>query len=196
MPLSLIILITLVPAVILVLALLLRFRPNLRQMVVSIGSSLGVAAAAVGVILAFFELKDSTDQHRQSVRLRRQEIAFAYMKRFEEIPDKATLRGLIDGLAEKRPAEVQSFFANQRADGMKVVNALNLFEEISIAARTSYADDATLCALLEEPAVRYYGTLKNWVVYFRQKGKAPSFLQNYEWLYGQWKDGCPVKPSE
>ncbi len=75
---------------------------------------------------------------------------------------------------------------------MKLADVLNFFEETSVAVRTSYADEATLCALLEEPVVRYYGTLADWVSDYRKKRRANSYLANYEWLYDRWKGGCPA----
>lgn len=195
MPSSFTLLAILVTAAILLMATLYHFKSNWRKTVVFIGSSLGVAAAAAGAILTGLELRESTDQYRQSVRLKRQEVSFLYMEKFQGIPDKALLRNAIDGLAGKSPEEIQEFFLNQPADGTRISDMLSFFEDTAVAVRVDYADEPTLCAFLEEPAVRYYRTLEKWIDYFRKAGGAPSYLEHYQWLYDRWKQGCSLGPS-
>lgn len=178
-------------AAITTLAVVFQKHPELRKTIIFFGSSVGVATAVIGSIFTFFEFRESTDQHRQAVRLQRQEIAFDYLERFHAIPDKAELRAAMDGLSGKSPKEVQQFFRTNREDGTRVAAMLSYLEEAAVAARQHYADEPTLCAFLEDVVVRYYTTLEGWVVFYREASKNPRYLENLEWLATRWEKGCP-----
>ncbi len=146
---------------ILILTLLYHFMPKAGNTIIFLGSGIGVAATVIAAALSFEELRGvanhyelSVEQHKQAIAHDRQAVAFLYMEKFGALPIGDAASALED-VKSKTPEQIDEYLrSNPQAKGA-LVKVFNCFEEMALAAQFTYADEATLCALLEEPVVRY-----------------------------------------
>lgn len=182
---------------VLVLTILFASWPSARKTIVFFGSAVGVAAAVLGVLFSFQELQRLGDQyklaigqHEQSVTHSRQAVTFSYTEKFEDLPLEKAAEAL-NQIGAMNPQQISEFFRADPVSSQALLKVFNFFEQMALATKNSYADEKTLCALFEEPAVRYYSHLSSWIVEYRKQTGRHGAHEQHEWLFERWRRGCP-----
>lgn len=180
--------------VIWLLTALYHFCKDLRRTIVFLGSSLGIGATIVAAILAVLGLQESTKQHRISIEQSRKQASFNYLQVWRKIP-QSQMRNIVELVRNNPPQETQKVFEKNSDYEETVRSTLVFFEQIGLAIKYSYADEETLCPLLQQPATRYYTAFEPWMEWYKNFRGLPHFFDNYEWLHERWKNGCPAVGS-
>lgn len=180
---------------ILVLTIVYHFKKDMRRTVVFFGSSLGIGATILAAVFGVLGLRESTDQHNISIRLSQKQASFYYLKEWKNVPQPKAreVSRIIRGIP---PQEAHKIFQNSHeyADAVRAI--LAFFEEVGLAIKHSYADEETLCSLLQEPVMTYYSGFQPWMDWYKNYRQIPRAFENYEWLHERWKNGCPAPNSQ
>jgi hypothetical protein len=180
---------------ILVLTFLYHFKKTWRRTIVFFGSSLGIGATVIAAVFGVLGLRESTEQHGASVRLNQKQASFYYLKEWKTVPQPQVREvcRLIRGIP---PQEAHKIFQNNHEYADAVRGILAYFEELGLAIKHSYADEETLCSLLQEPVMTYHSDLQPWMDWYKNYRHIPRTFENYDWLYQRWKNGCPAPSNQ
>ena len=168
------------------LTLLYQFLPRYRPTVIFLGS-------AVGVSLAFMGLLQTAARGQELIRHRKVEVAFGYMKRFNQPDTSLKLEQAHDALARvsgETPAEIHRIFNDDVSVSEPLKFVFNFYEEIGLAAQLGYADEPSLCTFFRDIGAKYFSALKPWLDYYRSQPGKLNAHEPYEWIYERWKPGC------
>jgi len=175
---------------ILVLTFLYHFKTNWRRTIVFFGSSLGIGGTIVAAMLGVLGLRESTEQHNISMKLNQKQASFYYLKEWKAVPQPKAreVSSLVRGIP---PQDAHKVFQSKPEYADAVRTVLAYFEEVGLAVKHSYADEATLCSLLQESVLSYHSDFQPWMDWYKNYRKIPRAFENYDWVYQRWKDGCP-----
>ena len=177
-----------------ILTFLYHFKKDLRRTVIFFGSSLGIGATIVAAILGVLGLNESTQQHSFSIKYNQKQASFSYLKEWKESP-QAKAREASRKIRGLPPQEAHKVLLtnDEYADSVRAI--LAFFEEVGLAVKHSYADEETLCPMLQEPVTTYYASFQPWMDWYKSYRQLPLAFENYEWLNAHWKQGCPRKKT-
>jgi hypothetical protein len=167
-----------------------------RQTVVFLATALGVAAAILQFQAQTDQLHAQASQNHAAVRHSRVQVAFEYMRRWNDESFRATLpeaTAALEGVAGKSPEQIHEYLGKNDAQRKALMAVFNLFEDIGLAVRTGYADDEALCQFFSEPVKRYFSTLRPWLDFYRAKTGRHGAYEHYQWLNESWSKGCPAE---
>ena len=168
------------------LTLLYQFLPGYRHTVIFLGSALGVA-------LAFTGLLQTAAQGRELARHRKVQVAFDYMKRFNQPKISLKVEQAHDALERVSglsPADTHAVFVEEPSTSEPLKFVFNFYEEIGLAARLGYADEYSLCVYFHDVGIKYFSRLKPWLDYYRSLPGKFDAHEPYEWIYDRWTPGC------
>jgi hypothetical protein len=179
-------------SLILILSVLYHFKKDMRRSIIFFGSSLGIGATIVTAVFGVLGLRESTDQHNMSIKLSQKQAAFYYLKEWKEVPQPKAreVSRVIRGIP---PQEAHKIFQSNHEYADAVRASLAFFEEVGLATKHSYADEETLCSLLQEPVITYYSDFQPWMEWYKNYRQIPRAFEHYEWLHERWKKGCPSR---
>lgn len=164
--------------------------PAARDLVVFVGSSLGVAGTVVAALIAARGLQDSARQNREANIHSRQEAAFSYMREWQDLP-LSTIRAFRAETHGKSPQQVQSLLEAKPDYAQALEAALNFYEILGLAVASRYADEHLLCTHFKDTAVENYTAFEPWLSWYRKRRGIPDAFSNYDTLFRRWMSGCP-----
>jgi hypothetical protein len=164
--------------------------PNWQPIIRFSGSAAGIAA---GILSAFYVgrgLRITIEQRDSLLRDDKVSIAFKVAARWSD-PNLVKLReqwrNLLKEMDGKTDGEACNVLVNDAHKKTVAADVLNLFEEISFAARCGYADMDTLKNILRSVVVHHYSTISPWIDRVRRDKRQPTAYEHFEWLRNQWK---------
>ena len=110
---------------VLTLTVLYHFWHSARNTIVFLGSAIGIASAAMAVVLSFFQLKEVANQYKLSVQQSsqgvlhsRQQVAFDYSNEFFKL-QLADVANTIEELQGKTPDQIDQYLRANEAKRKK-----------------------------------------------------------------------------
>src|SRR6185436_2182509 len=180
--------IVIVIVVVVTLTILYHTCEKVRGTIVFLGSGLGIGATIIAAILAVLGLQESVRQHKFAIEQSRKDASFRYLQDWHKIP-QGTMRKVAELARAKPPQEVQKALEENREYEEAVRATFVFFEEVGLAIKYSYADEETLCPLLQQSATRWYTTFEPWMQWYKGFRGLPHAFDSYQWLDERWKKG-------
>ncbi|HEX9943668.1 MAG TPA: hypothetical protein VGG03_16785 [Thermoanaerobaculia bacterium] len=190
-------------SVILLSVLYYRF-PNLQDTLKFLGAGLGLTAAIASAIFTYLQVAEATKQSQLAAQQiaeagkqsrlafihSQREQAFVLIYKYNNLPLQIA-SDFIDSIEGKTPEEINNLQRRDRRTADALRACMSFFENASLALQSGFASEDIACEHFRDTSVLYYERLKGFVDVYRIKTKSPDAWKHYQWLYDQWKNGCP-----
>lgn len=183
--------------------------PSLRETLVFLGTGIGLTAAIASAIFTYCQVSEATkqsqmaaDQIAEAGRQNRlalihsqQAEAFVLIDKYNALPLRTT-SDFVRSFRGKTPEEINALHQSNPDAAEALRACMSFFENASLSIRAGFADDQISCQHFRGTAVLYYEHLEEYVRAFRERTANQEAWVHYEWLYRQWKNGCPKLEEE
>jgi hypothetical protein len=156
-------------------------------------SSIAFFATFLAAIAAILQLQVTAAQNREDVRIKKVAVAFAYFDTWNKDvrPHAGAIMGAMHEIEGKPGEEANQILTGNPEKRHLVLSAFDFFEEVSLAVKTGYVDEASLCEYFSRPSAQLFSMGQVWLKYWRQTSQQTGAYEQYEWLYKRWEKGCP-----
>lgn len=182
---------TLLAIVVLLAAGVYAFYKPSRDLLGALGRGFGVGAGILSAYYVSKGLEMTVTQRTQGIRDRKISKAFHYIDSWNHptfSDTKQKRRAILRELKGKSSEEVEQFLEQNLDKRTIVVDVLNFFEGMALAANEGIADDRTLQRALRGALTAYFESFKPWIEKDRAAKSRPRIYLELENLVKRWND--------
>jgi len=165
--------------------------PAWRETMVFLGASFAMVAAVLSAYYISDGLRITIEQRDEAIRDARVARAFDLISRWNDADlaePKHQFREIVDR-DDAHDAEKLDAHLDQNNQRKILIEMMNFFEHMALAANGGFADDDTLKAYYKSSITKYHSKLKAWIEKHRRRKNQPTMFVEIETMVERWNRG-------
>lgn len=174
---------------VILVTLIYALKPEWRGTMNFAGAALAVAAGALSAYYLGKGLAQTVRQRNEQLHADRVARAFELISRWNDpelANSKHEFRQIIESGQAHMADQLDESLNNEPAKRAIVIEVLNFFEQIALAANCGYANDDTLRKYYRGSVSKYHSTLEAWIKKHRAIKNRPAMYIELEEMVKRW----------
>jgi hypothetical protein len=164
------------------------YYPKWHELLVFMGAGFVMAGTALSAYYIGKGLDVTIEQRNASAEYERVAKAFRFLERWNDPHNheaRAKWRDTIEELRGRNVDDIDGILSDKTKKAV-VVDALNFFEEMALAANRGLADDSTLMGMFHTLMNEYHGILEGWIKKHRAVKNRPKACIEFDAMVLRW----------